>query len=193
MVWSALAIVAALGCAPVPAEQDPVVSATEATTPVGTEVDVNGFSWVVEDKLAGMGQPGLYEDLDAELAILRREGITTLVSLTETATDPDSVREAGLHMIHIPVPDMTAPSTRELNRFVQVATDVIDKGEAVGVHCTAGMGRTGTFLAAWFVANGSRPAEAIKTVRDLRPGSIETEEQEQAVFTFWHALHRDHP
>ena len=54
----------------------------------------------------------------------------------------------------------------------------------VAVHCGAGLGRTGTVVAAYFVTRGLGPREAIVKVRDLRPGSIETVEQERAVEAF---------
>jgi atypical dual specificity phosphatase len=51
----------------------------------------------------------------------------------------------------------------------------------VNVHCRAGKGRTGTVLAAYFVSKGMSAAEALQRVRELRPGSIETPEQEHAI------------
>ena len=52
------------------------------------------------------------------------------------------------------------------------------------VHCTAGKGRTGTVLAAYFVARGLDPEAAMAKVRGLRDGSIETDDQEEAVRAF---------
>jgi atypical dual specificity phosphatase len=46
------------------------------------------------------------------------------------------------------------------------------------------MGRTGVVLACYLVAKGQTPQNAIARVRRLRPGSIETDEQEQSVIEF---------
>jgi protein-tyrosine phosphatase len=54
----------------------------------------------------------------------------------------------------------------------------------------AGYGRTGTVLAAYLVAKGAEPEEAIDRVRRARPGSIETVEQEHAVHLFAETLGR---
>jgi atypical dual specificity phosphatase len=52
----------------------------------------------------------------------------------------------------------------------------------VAVHCGGGLGRTGTLLACYLVSAEGLPADAaIARVRAARPGSVETEDQEQAV------------
>ena len=58
----------------------------------------------------------------------------------------------------------------------------ISKDESVMVHCAAGMGRAGTILACYFVKYKKYPAkDAIKKIRDERPGSIQSEVQELAI------------
>lgn len=135
-----------------------------------------GFSWVDPPHLAALARP------DAEdLAWLRENGVQVLITLTEHPLPRQWVNDAGLMAVHIPVDDFTAPSERQL----RLAIDTIDRakrsGMGVAVHCAAGKGRTGTVLAAYLVTVGMTAAEAIRKVRELRPGSIETFEQEQAV------------
>ena len=54
----------------------------------------------------------------------------------------------------------------------------------VAIHCSAGLGRTGVVLACYLVQKGLTAQNAIARVRRLRPGSIETEEQADAVVDF---------
>lgn len=57
--------------------------------------------------------------------------------------------------------------------------------QAVAVHCMLGHGRTGTMLACYLVKTQKMSgSDAIREIRRLRPGSIETREQEQAVMEF---------
>ncbi|XP_009075228.1 PREDICTED: dual specificity protein phosphatase 23, partial [Acanthisitta chloris] len=59
----------------------------------------------------------------------------------------------------------------------------------VAVHCMLGRGRTGTLLACYLGrARGLAGHDAIRELRRLRPGSIETPEQEQAVISFCQSL-----
>lgn len=57
--------------------------------------------------------------------------------------------------------------------------------QAVAVHCMHGHGRTGTMLACYLVKTQKiSGVDAIKKIREMRKGSIETQEQEKAVVQF---------
>ncbi|MER3417085.1 MAG: protein phosphatase [Gemmataceae bacterium] len=137
------------------------------------------FSWIEPQRLAAMGRPQ-----DEDLHWLRQQGIEVLVSLTEEPLPVAAVRDAGVLVYHVPVPDMTAPTQDDLARCISAIKKALARGMKVGVHCGAGMGRSGTVLACYFVDQGLPPEAAIAKIRQLRPGSIETVEQERAVHEF---------
>ncbi len=165
---------------------DPAVASDELKT-----TSMDGFSWLVDGELAAMPMPGRHRDLAVDVDFLQMEGVGTLVSLTETPPDADVFAASDIAQVHIPVRDFTAPTLEQMIEFVGVVSASVERGDPVGVHCTAGLGRSGTMAAAYLVAEGASAEEAIATVRRLRPGSIETEAQEEAVNRF--ATHVDAP
>jgi atypical dual specificity phosphatase len=150
---------------------------------------MKGFSWVVEGSLAGMPRPGALRPIDEDVAFLAASGIALLVSLTETPTDRTALAAHGIELLHIPVLDFTAPTQDQLREYAVTVRSWLADGQAVAVHCGAGKGRTGTFLAAYFVTEGMTADAAIRHVRALRPGSIETAAQEAAVAEFYRVIH----
>ena len=146
------------------------------------------FSWVIEDQLAGMPRPGTDATIEDDLAFLQRNDIDLLVSLTTDVPGASQLAEHGIESLHIPVHDFQAPTMQQILEFVANTSNVLDNGGRVGVHCTAGMGRTGTMLATYFVYQGSTAQEAITKIRELRPGSIETSEQEEAIQAYYEYL-----
>jgi atypical dual specificity phosphatase len=114
---------------------------------------------------------------------LVEEGVRAVLCLAMDRPLPE-LAQAGLVVLHEPIPDFTAPDAATLSRCVAFVTSRWADGHSVAVHCIAGIGRTGTVLAACLVSTGVAPEEAIRTVRRQRPGSIETVEQEDCVFAF---------
>lgn len=136
-----------------------------------------GFSWVKKPLLAGLARPSSLDDMEW----LRDAGIELLLSLTEHPPRRDWTNDAGLMVFHEPIEDMTAPSLEQLERCISVIQQATEQNRGVAVHCAAGMGRTGVVLAAWLVSQGKSAAEAISLIRSLRPGSIETPDQEACI------------
>jgi atypical dual specificity phosphatase len=139
-----------------------------------------GFSWIDRPHLAALAMP----ESAADLVWLRRQGIQVLISLTESPLPRQWINDAGLMAVNVPVPDMEPPSDRQFDLVLDTIRRANDAGMGVAIHCAAGLGRTGTVLAAYFVAKGLSSREAVDTVRGLRPGSVETVEQERAVERF---------
>ncbi len=146
-----------------------------------------GFSWVVPDVLAAMGRP---LDTRAAMEFLQDEGITVMVSLTEDRLSEMLADEFGFETHHIPIPDFAAPTAAQIDRFVRIVERAGRAGRKGVVHCYAGHGRTGTMLACYLVSLGRSASQALAEVRALRPGSVETAVQEDAVNRFARRLER---
>jgi len=136
------------------------------------------FSWLEPSKLAGSARP----ESEAELKAVREQGILAIVSLTGTPLIPDVVRRLGFDYLHSHMSG--SPTTKQLEELVEFIERENAQSKPVLVHCGEGKGRTGTVLAAYLVKHGLRADDAIRLVREKRPGSIQTIEQENALKEF---------
>src|SRR5437660_12865335 len=115
---------------------------------------------------------------------IHTQGLSMLVNLHERPDPPDILAQLQAQTIHLPVPDSHAPTEAQLDAGVAAISEALQQGKRVAVHCGAGLGRSGTLIAAYLVSQGAAPDDAMAQVRSARPGSIETLEQEAAVHEY---------
>lgn len=81
---------------------------------------------------------------------------------------------------HFPIRDFDIPSdvdTRAWSALETILAARLKNGGSVLIHCRAGFGRSGMMAARLLMACGSTPDDAVETVRNARPGTIETPAQ----------------
>jgi len=100
--------------------------------------------------------------------------------MTENALPQNWIQ--NIDYLHVPTPDLTAPDMDRIDSAVDFIHEKINNDQAVMVHCAAGLGRAGTILACYFIKYKKFSAiDAIKKIRDERPGSIQSKVQELAI------------
>ena len=113
---------------------------------------------------------------------LNLQNIRSIVRMEEQTISGETMDLVDLFE---PVADGTPPSLEQIERMMLFIQEEIRTWEhPVVVTCYAGLGRTGTVLACYMVYVGYTADKAVSHVRGLRPGSIQTREQEDAVHQF---------
>ena len=143
-----------------------------------------GFAWLVPGKLAGTPLPGVVHDIDLDLQALKRCGVTVLISLTEKDVDQAALARNGLRNVHLPVYDREPPTVAQLQMLMLKMKRLLLGGEVLAVHCLAGLGRTGTVLAAWQVFEGVTAEEALRRVRAVESQYVQSELQENILVAY---------
>ncbi len=150
----------------------------------GSAIGPRGFLWLKQGKLAGTPVPGVYFDMEYDLKALKRVGVTTLLTLTENALDETRLAPFGIRSIWEPVPDMQAPSLDQGVRICERIEQLLSQNEVVAVHCRAGLGRTGTVLAAHLIWEGYGALDALETVRSIEPRWVQSQAQVEFLESF---------
>jgi atypical dual specificity phosphatase len=152
------------------------------------------FSWVINNALAGSGLPLSFD----QFKWLVNHGISTIVTVREVPLpshwlsmndkknlDVDTKRHDTVNYLHLRVEDYHSPTVQEIDSTVKFMENEIKEKRPVLVHCAAGKGRTGTILGAYLLRNQKIGAkEAITKIRNIRPGSIQTDSQEKSLYEY---------
>ncbi|WP_171061371.1 MULTISPECIES: dual specificity protein phosphatase family protein [unclassified Pseudomonas] len=139
--------------------------------------------WIDYPHLIGSRNPTL-----ADLEQLRKDRFSVLVCLLKEEEqapqyDITSATALGFEWHNIPVKDFCPPTIEQLEQFVEFI-DSLPSGTKTVLHCEGGIGRTGTFAAAYWITKGLTAPDAIVRIREARPHAVETREQEAILSDF---------
>lgn len=145
--------------------------------------------WIVPRLALGGAFPA-----SAAPALARTHGIVRVVDVRrETCDDAALLRAHGIALLHLPTDDCCAISPPMLREGVAFASEGLECGEPVFIHCQWGIGRSTLLALCVLVARGDDPVAAMTRAKDARPRISPSPEQLEAYLAFarrWRAEHR---
>lgn len=128
-------------------------------------------------------------DLHSDLRVIRQWGASTVLTLLERweledMKVPDlgsAIRQSGMNWHWLQIKDGGIPQNDVVPQWQAVKALLLEQlshGKSIFIHCKGGLGRTGTLTTELLVALGEPLPAAMLRVRKVRPGAIETIEQE---------------
>ena len=146
------------------------------------------FSWVIGNKLAGSGTPMTLE----QYRWLIKNNIRSIVTVREFPLPEkwlfDSEKDTSIKEDYRfeYVKDYGVPTLEKLDSIIDyIDYKIMKENKPLLVHCAAGKGRTGTILAAYLLKQRNISSiDAIKKIRIIRPGSIQSKIQEETIHEY---------
>lgn len=114
-------------------------------------IENGDFNWIIPGKMLAFGNPstnskdyyGYFSHVPEDFVpIFKRWGITAVVRLNDVTYDAQRFVRNGIRHYDLYFPDGSCPSPEIIRRFLQIA----NQENALAIHCTAGLGRTGTLI-----------------------------------------------
>lgn len=131
--------------------------------------------WDIIDEQVLLGGALMFDDLER----LRRQGVGAVVNLcAERADNPRRLAAAQMDYLWLPVADMHPPTVEQVLQGLAWIEQRLCAERKVYIHCAAGMGRSVTLLACWYLytCNMSVP-QVLEFVKKRRPQAALTRRQ----------------
>lgn len=127
-------------------------------------------------------------DLLLDLQSIETWGANTVLTLIEqdefrllSVSDLPTEMAKRFEWIHLPIVDLRVPDAKVESLWAALSERLLSdlrKGKKILFHCRGGLGRAGMMAARLLMDGGMSADTAIRAVRKVRKGAIETSEQE---------------
>ena len=153
-----------------------------------TELEIGTIALQSGGRIGICALPGLNRDLQADLDTIFDWNPALVLSMTERhemdACDSyglgTALQDKGVDWIHLSVVDFGGLEGDNLKRWPSVSESihrVLANGKGVMVHCRGGQGRSGMIALRILIEDGEAPDDALRRLRQVRPGAVETSQQ----------------
>jgi protein-tyrosine phosphatase len=138
--------------------------------------------WDVIDEHFFLGGALMFDDLER----LQGQGVQAVVNLcAERQDNHQRLREACIEYLWLPVVDTFPPTLEQVQQGVAWIEQQLHADRIIYIHCAAGVGRSATLLACWYLyTHGMRVPQVLRFIKARRPQIALTRRQIRCLHEF---------